>query len=232
MDIARSTRSLRVSHDGPLPALTHNEVIALLELIPEDDSLCAARDRALVALLYGTACRCISIERADIGHLDAAGATLRHAPKGHLAADAQVALPPAVCALVAVYLAQREQELGKAGADAPLFIALDRRSAGRRLTTRSMRRIVLRLMELGGHARRDGEGDPVNPGVYSAHSLRRSALVTAAESEGLEAAQSLAGHQRIETTRRAYVRAKMHDKLRRVAGALDLVKRPAKGTTP
>ena len=69
---------------------------------------------------------------------------------------------------------------------------------------------------------RGGDGALLNPGVFSAHSLRRSALTTAADAEGLEAAQALAGHARIETTRKAYVRVKMHERLRRVAGALDL----------
>lgn len=220
-DIARTARGLRLHLDGPLPALTHAQVVALLALLPDDQTLARRRDRALVATLYGTACRCISLARATVGGVDLTVGTLRHAPKGHRGADVVVALPPSVAALLGEYLTVRRAELGAATTD-PLFIALDRGSRGRALTTRSMRRIILGLMERAGHARRDADGKLHQPGVFSAHSLRRSALTTAAEAEGLEAAQALAGHARIETTRRAYVRVKMHARLQRVAGALDL----------
>ena len=223
-DIARSTKAIRVNHDGPLPALTHNEVVDLLGHIPDDEDLGHQRDRALVALLYGTGCRCISLERANCNDLDRIGGTLRHHPKGHRGADAQAQVPAASLQLLIGYLDTRSRTIGIPPEEAPLFVALDRGSSGRRLTTRSMRRIVLKLMELAGHARRNDEGELVNPGVYSAHSLRRSALTTAADVEGLEAAQSLAGHARIETTRKAYVRVKMHAKLKKVAGALNLIK--------
>jgi len=223
-DIARSTKAIRVNHDGPLPALTHNEVVDLLGHIPDDGGLGHLRDRALIALLYGTGCRCISLERANCTDIDRTGGTLRHHPKGHRDADAQAQIPEASLQILISYLDERARTLGITIEDAPLFIALDRGSSGRRLTTRSMRRIVLKLMEMAGHARRTDDGELVNPGVYSAHSLRRSALTTAADVEGLEAAQNLAGHARIETTRRAYVRVKMHAKLKKVAGALNLVK--------
>jgi site-specific recombinase XerD len=232
-DIARAVRAVRQHGDDPLPALTHDEILALLAQLPEDGTLARLRDRALIATLYGTACRCISLQRADVRHYESAGPTLRHSPKGHRGVDAAAQVPPSVARMIDGYLAARRAAIPTAPED-PLFIALDRGSKGRRLTTRSMRRIILAAMECAGHARRDAEGELVNPGVFSAHSLRRSALTTAADAEGLEAAQALAGHARIETTRRAYVRVKMHERLRRVAGALDIFKRPDPGgtTTP
>lgn len=56
-------------------------------------------------------------------------------------------------------------------------------------------------MERSGHIyRRDGKR--INPGLFSAHSIRRSASITFADAAGLDVAQGLLGHASIETTQK------------------------------
>ena len=98
--------------------------------------------------------------------------------------------------------------------------AVDRRCAGQRMTTKSVRRQVLHYMELAGHAIRR-EGRIVNPGMFSAHSIRRSAAVTTADAVGLDVAQGLLGHASIETTKEAYARVTLERRLRENAERLN-----------
>lgn len=218
-DIARPIRPVRVDRDGPLPCLGHQEVARLVSLI-DGERLADLRDRALVLTLYSTACRCVSLHRSDVRHLDLVAGALTHRPKGHRGHDTIAYLSPAAASACAAYLAERHRRAGTKP-DEPLWIATDHRSFGRRLGTRWMRRIVLDLMLRAGHARRGVDGRLVAPGVYSAHSLRRSAVTTTADAHGIEVAQALAGHATVTTTRRAYARAKHDQHLRSVAMTLN-----------
>ena len=219
--IARSVRAIREHRDSPLPALAHDQVVDLVGLIPED-TLVHLRDRAMIALIYATAFRTVSVVRADIEDVDFDRCSIAHQPKGHRAKDAAAVIPRSVGDLLSRYLEARKAEIGipVAVGPLPLFIALDRRCAGRRITARTIRRQVLHYMELAGHAVRRG-GDLVNPGVFSAHSLRRSAAVTTADAVGLEVAQGLLGHASLETTKKAYARTALERKLRVNAQRLD-----------
>ena len=219
-NVARSVRSARVHRDGPLPALDHQQVAALLQLIAGDD-LRALRDRALVATLYGTACRTVSLARARVDDLDVAAGTLRHRPKGHSSVDAIAYLPPGALATVTAYLAARHRR-AEVASEQPLFVAVGGNCWGMPLTTCSMRAVVRALMERAGHARRGLDGRLLAPGVWSAHSLRRSSLTTTADAFGLEAARSLAGHASVEQTQRTYVTTKLDGQMRRVAAVLNL----------
>ena len=192
--IARSIRALREDRSHPLPALSHQQVIALIGLVSED-TLVHLRDRAMIALSYATAFRSISVVRADIEDLDLAQCTISHQAKGHRGKDATAIMPRSVAELLCRYLARRRTEVGipEHPRPAPLFIALDRRCKGQRLTSKTIRRQVLHYMERAGHAQRH-EGRLLNPGVFSAHSLRRSASATTAEAVGRDIAQGLLGH--------------------------------------
>lgn len=219
--IARSVRVMREHRDGPLPALTHDQVVDLVGAIPED-TLVHLRDRAMIALIYATAFRTVSVARADIADVQFDLCSIAHQPKGHHAKDAMAVIPRSVADLLSRYLEARKAKIGipESKDPIPLFIALDRRCAGQRITARTIRRQVLHYMELAGHAvRRDG--DLVNPGVFSAHSLRRSAAVTTADAVGLEVAQGLLGHASLETTKKAYARTSLERKLRENAARLD-----------
>lgn len=224
--IARSTRALREFRDGPLPALSHEQVIALIGLIPED-SLGNIRDRAMLSLIYSTAFRTISLVRADIDDVDLDGCTVTYQGKGHHGKDAMAIIPPSVADLLRRYLARRRLELGipREFGPQPLFIALDRRCKGQRLTAKTIRRQVLHYMEQAGHAQRR-DGKLINPGVFSAHSLRRSASVTTADAVGLEVAQGLLGHASVETTKQAYARVTLERQLRDNAHRLDPLRSP------
>jgi integrase/recombinase XerC len=218
--IARSIRSIKEYRDGPLPALTHEQVVTLVQDIGED-TLQQLRDKTMIALMYSTAFRCVSLVRADIEDVDLDQNRIRHQPKGHLAKDAATVFPLSVSDLLQRYLAKRQSEIGTPlSSPQPLFVALDRRCAGRRLTTKSVRAIVLKYMELAGYAHRRG-GKLINPGVFSAHCLRRSASVTTAKKSGLEVAQGLLGHASIETTRKSYARSELDQQLKENASNLD-----------
>lgn len=216
-NIARATRGPRVRRDEPLPALDHAAVGALVRSI-EGDTLRGLRDRALIAVLYGTATRCVSLVRARIGDVDFESGTLRHQSKGHTDRDSVAVLPSSTLRHLSAYLFER----GEKDPTAPLFSAAGNRGRGAVLTSRSMRRAVLDRMEEAGHVRRDGTGRVVNRGHCGPHSLRRSALTTAADAHGIEAAQTLAGHASIDTTRRHYARVQAGRVLRNVATVLDL----------
>ena len=122
-DIARAARALRMHGDDPLPALTHAEVLSLLAQLPEDGTLARLRDRALIATLYGTACRCISLQRADVRHFESTGPTLRHSPKGHRGTDASAQVPPSVARLLDGYLTARRVEYRHHARGSPLHRA-------------------------------------------------------------------------------------------------------------
>lgn len=216
-NIARSTRGPKVRRDEPLPALDHADVGKLVRSI-RGDTLRDLRDRALITLLYGSAVRCVSLVRARIADVDFEAGTLRHQAKGHDEKDSLAFLPPTSLRYLSAYLAAR----GETDPTAPIFSSVGNRGRGAVLTSRSMRRAVLDRMDEAGHVRRDARGLVANRGHCGPHSLRRSALTTTADAQGIEAAQTLAGHASIDTTRRHYARVQASRVLRGVAAVLDL----------
>ena len=226
--IARSVRGLPVRKDEPLDCLDRDAVAGLLAYA-DGESLRGLRDAALVHVLFSTGLRLVSLCALDVGSLDAGDAVLVYAGKGDRDAARRAYLGPTALAAMGRYLRARR---GAEGADldkaAPLFAAVGNRAGGDRLTARSVRRVVVGLMEAAGHVHRDAAGKLDRPGVLSAHSLRRSAITCAFDAAGLDAAQTLAGHADPKTTRRAYARVQKGRVLRHLAGVLDLSER----TTP
>lgn len=220
--IARSVRGLAVRKDEPLDCLDRDAVAALLRHA-DLESLRGLRDAALVHVLFATGLRLVSLCGLDVADLDAGDAALVYRGKGDCDKARTAYLPPGALAALVRYLDARRAATG-ADLDgaAPLFAAVGNRAGGERLTARSVRRVVVALMEAAGHVHRDGAGHLLRPRVLSAHSLRRSAITTAFEAAGLEAAQTLAGHADPKTTRRAYARVNKGRVLRGLAGVLDL----------
>jgi site-specific recombinase XerC len=220
--IARSVRGLPVRKDEPLGCLDRDAVAGLLTYA-DGKSLQALRDRALVHVMFSTGLRLVSLCGLDVAHLDAGDAVLAYCGKGDRDAARRAYLGPAALEALRCYLQARRDA---AGADldkaAPLFAALGNRAGGDRLTARSVRRVMVGLMEAAGHVHRDGAGKLTRPRVLSAHSLRRSAITCAFDAAGLDAAQTLAGHADPKTTRRAYARVQKGRVLRNLAGVLDL----------
>jgi len=220
--IARSVRSLPVRKDEPLDCLSRDAVAGLLAHA-DGESLRGLRDAALVHTLFATGLRLVSLCAADVTDLDSGDAVLVYRGKGDREKARRAYLSPGALDALSRYLQARRDA---AGADldkaAPLFAAVGNRAGGERLTARSVRRVVVRLMEAAGHVKRDAAGRIARPRVLSAHSLRRSAITCAFDAAGLEAAQTLAGHADPKTTRRAYARVQKGRVLRDLAGVLDL----------
>jgi integrase/recombinase XerD len=219
--IGRSVRGLPVRKDEPLECLSRADVAGLLAHVGRD--LQGVRDAALVHVLFGTGLRLVSLCSLDVADLDTAAGVLTYRGKGDAGKARKAFLAPGALAALARYLHTRR---GAEGADlppaAPLFAAVGNRAGGKRLTLRSVRRVIVGLMERAGHVYRDGAGKILRPRVLSAHSLRRSAITAAYDAAGLEAAQALAGHADPKTTTRHYARVNKARLLRGLAAALDL----------
>jgi len=174
--------------------------------------------------MFSTALRLVSLTAANVADLDPLDAVLTYAGKGDRGTKGRRAYlsASALDALRRYLSARRAANGGTLDPQAPLFVAEGNRAGGGRLTARSMRRIIVGLMEKAGHVRRDETGHIARPRVFSAHSLRRSALTAAYDVAGLDAAQTLAGHADPATTRRHYARVQKGKVLKELAGALDL----------
>jgi site-specific recombinase XerC len=217
--IARSVAGMKDPKDEPLECLDRGQVVGLLDLV-DGDSLAAMRDRALVHVLFCTALRLVSLTGADLG--DVVDGELTYQGKGDRDKGRRAYLSPSALDALTAYLSARRAVEGPLAPDAPLFAAVGNRAGGARLSARSVRAVVVALMERAGHVRRDKEGHLVRPRVLSAHSLRRSAVTTAFEARGQNAAQALAGHADPRTTMRAYARVQKGRILRDLAAVLDL----------
>ena len=217
-NIARSIKSPRNFKDSPLPAPSTAEISAMFHSIPTD-SIQGKRARAMLAVMFATALRCVSLLRATVGDVDFQTGTIRHQPKGHREKDGIAVLSNTAREALVDYLAAR----GPLRESDPLFAPTgNRRSRSGALTTKSMRSVIMGLTEAAGLARRNAEGKIANPGHYGPHSLRRAAVTQAAEMLGMDAAQTLAGHASSDTTRRAYARTNRFRQLQATAKILDL----------
>ena len=229
--IARSVRGLPVRKDEPLDCLDRDAVRGLLAYT-DRASLRGLRDAALVHTLFSTGLRLVSLCALDVADLDAGDAVLTYAGKGDRDAARRAYLAPGALEALTRYLAARRSAEGAAlDKAAPLFAAVGNRAGGDRLTARSVRRVIVDLMERAGHVHRDAAGKLTRPRVLSAHSLRRSAITCAFDAAGLDAAQTLAGHADPKTTRRAYARVQKGRVLRSLASVLDLRACAGKGAT-
>jgi site-specific recombinase XerD len=236
--IARAAERLREHRDGPLPCLDHDqiqalrasarEVVCMAEEARRQASaaereactrrlLVARRTLAVLALLYGTGARLISLHRANCGDWHPGRNEWRHRPKGHVAADVVAYVGTAVTAELQAYLNARRN---RAPTD-PLFVSHAPGSDGHRLTVRMLSRTVLEMLERAGHVTRGPDGAVTEPRRLSAHSLRRSAAKRMVEKHDLELARQFLGHASLETTRRAYARIQRGEDLRRAAADLD-----------
>lgn len=219
--IARSVRGLKVAKDEPLDCLPPAEVARLLDTV-DAKGLAGLRDAALVHVLFCTGLRLVSLTAASVGDLDAGDAVLVYKGKGDTEKARRAYLSAGALQALNRYLQARHEQNGTLDAAAPLFAAVGNRAGGERLSARSVRRVVVGLMEAAGHVQRDGAGKLLRPRVLSCHSLRRSAITAAYDAAGLDAAQTLAGHADPKTTRRAYARVQKGRVLRDLAGVLDL----------
>jgi integrase/recombinase XerC len=178
--------------DHYMPAfLTVDEVFALLET-PGDSDTFAARDRAILELLYSSGIRVAELVGLDLNRLDFANESVRVVGKG----NKERVVPfgrPALEALQ-TYLPEREMLLLariKRGHQ-PEKNAVFLNSRGSRLTVRSIERLV------NDYALRAGIITNVTP-----HALRHSFATHLLEmGADLRTVQELLGHASLSTTQR------------------------------
>jgi integrase/recombinase XerC len=140
----------------------------------------AARDRAILEMLYATGARVAELCALDLADLDGAGDTIRVRGKG--AKERVIPVGDAALQALAAYLRVR------GNADGPLFENV----RGGRLTARSVHRIVKARSRAAGLTRR------VTP-----HTLRHTFATHMLDAGAdLRLIQDLLGHSRLSTTQR------------------------------
>jgi len=173
--------------DQKLPRhLRPGEIETLLEAVDGKEPL-ARRNRALLELLYATGLRVGELVSLDWSDLDLAGRVLRVLGKGGKERMAPFGRP-AVVALEAWRDHWPEVRAEVADGDEPVFL----NHRGRRLTARSVRRILDQAVETACLA----------PGVHP-HTLRHTFATHLLEGGAdLRAIQELLGHSSLATTQR------------------------------
>ena len=171
--------------------LSVDEVFALLEM-PNNDDPFAARDRAILEMLYATGMRVSELAGLDLPALDFATGMVKVTGKGNKQRLTPMGNP--AMESITAYLPQREalrRERFKRGLDQD-GEALFLNTRGGRLTTRSVERLV------SLYAQRAGIASRVTP-----HALRHSFATHLLEmGADLRAVQELLGHASLSTTQK------------------------------
>ena len=203
-NVAAGVKGTKASRGHKKDALTPAQVAHILQVL-KGDGIAAMRDFAIVNLLIRTGLRTIELARADVGDIRAKGGrtVLYVHGKGRQSKDEFVVLTDAAVRPIYSYLALRESR----GKDEPLFASLSNKSYGKRLTTRSVRRIAKNALLKAGF----------DDSRLTAHSMRHTAVTMALMGgASLQQAQAMARHGNINTTM-VYVHG-----LERVSNAAEL----------
>jgi integrase/recombinase XerD len=173
--------------------LEQDEVEKLLQAVPQDGSLKAARDRVILAIMVLEGTRTIELHRASIKDLVRQGNNLGIRVEGKRSIRV-VPLTPEIAKIVILYLRLRETAGEVLKPDRPLFIAVGNRSGGERISRRGIRLIVDRYL--------NDSSLKYTPGrIISAHSLRHTAGTLALRNGAeLRQVQDLLGHADPRTT--------------------------------
>lgn len=141
----------------------------------------AARDRAIIRLLWDLGLRRGEVVSLDLEHLDSERGRLAVLGKRRSGREWET-LPPESLAALSMWLGWRGSEPG------PLFLNLDRAGKGSRLTTTSVYRMI--------RARGKAAGVEVRP-----HGIRHSAITTVLDLSGgnVRAAQRFSRHRDLAT---------------------------------
>jgi integrase/recombinase XerC len=171
--------------------LSVDEVFALLESPGSDDKF-AARDRAMLELLYSTGMRVSELVACNMVHLDFDNGMVKVKGKGNKERLVPVG-NPAISALKDYFIVRDEQlrkrlQQGKKCDRDALFL----NSRGSRITTRSVERLIA---EYGRKAKID---KPVTPHVLR-HSFATHLLEMGAD---MRSVQELLGHASLSTTQK------------------------------
>lgn len=209
-NVADRVKGAKLDTEHKKDYLTTKQVARLLGAI-DRSTLKGLRDYAILSVMVTTGLREISIVRANIGDIRAAGDTiaLYYQGKGHEEKSDYVKLAEPVEEAVRAYLKAR----GETDLKATLFSSIANRNTGERMTTRSVSRIAKeRLIAVGLESDR-----------LTGHSLRHTAATLNLLNGGtVEETQQLLGHRNINTTliySHALERAK-NDSEERIARAI------------
>lgn len=183
-NVAKAVRNPRQETYQPR-VLNVDEAFAVLDAGDENgDPLRHSRDRALAELLYGSGLRISEALGLDVDDVQLAAGVVRVMGKG--SRERMAPLSDTCLAALREWLGDRSL-LAAEGEDA-LFVGM----RGRRLQRREAARIMDRLADLAGLARR-----------FSPHALRHSFATHLLDSGAdLRSVQELLGHRRLTTTQR------------------------------
>lgn len=187
-NITQRVKGAKIDKEHKKDYLTTKQVNKLLGAI-DRSTIGGLRDYAILSVMVTTGLREISIVRANIGDIRAAGddTALYYQGKGHEERADYVKLAEPVEDAVRAYLAAR----GETNPEAPLFCSIANRNAGGRMTTRSISRVAKeRLIAVGLDSDR-----------LTGHSMRHTAATLNLLNGGtVEETQQLLGHSNINTT--------------------------------
>lgn len=179
---------VKVNHEHKKDALSARQAGNLIKSLA-GDSLKSKRDKAILALMVSTGCRCIELSRAAVGDIihEFGNVYLLVQGKGHSAKDSRVLLPAQVVRLIRDYLAAR----GTVDNSAPLFASTANRNRGQALSTQSISKMVKSTLRAAGF----------DTPRLTAHSLRHTAA-TAMIIAGVDLTQvqQVLRHVNINTT--------------------------------
>ncbi len=169
------------------------EVEKLLEAIPQDGTLKAARDRAMLAIMALEGPRTVELHRANISDVVQQGGKLGIRVEGKRNIRI-VPLTPDIANLLMHYLETREENGETLKPSSPLFVAVGNRAGGKRISRRGIRLIVDSYLKQTALKQTPGR-------TISAHSLRHTAGTLALRSGAeLRQVQDLLGHADPRTT--------------------------------
>ncbi|WP_036485807.1 tyrosine-type recombinase/integrase [Myxosarcina sp. GI1] len=173
--------------------LEQAEVETLLQTIPRDGSLKAARDKAMIAIMVLEGTRTIELHRANISDLVRQGKNLGVRVEGKRSIRV-VPLTSDIANLLVDYLHLRETAGEVLKPNSPIFIGVGNRSKGKRISRRGIRLIVDNYLQQASLKYTPGR-------TISAHSLRHTAGTLALHSGAeLRQVQDLLGHSDPRTT--------------------------------
>ncbi len=164
------------------------KVERILDAIPADDQPQHLRDRAILELLFSSGLRVSELVNLDQGHVNTKRREFMVRGKGQK--DRPVFISVSAADHVDAYLASRSDTL------APLFLNYSRNSVAdtsgnyRRLTPRSIQRIITKYTKLAGITKH------VTPHTMR-HSFATDLLMNGAD---IRSVQSMLGHSNISTT--------------------------------
>jgi len=187
-NVSVNVKSLRLDNGFKKDALTAHQVSQILTSVDRDNEK-GLRDYAILLLMTTTGLRTIEIQRANIEDLCPLGdyKVLYIQGKGHNEKTDYVKIEPVVEEAINKYLEVR----GAEKCSDPLFASVANRNRGKRITTRSISRIVKNNMLAAG----------LNSKRITAHSLRHTAATLNLLSGGtVEETRQLLRHSNINTT--------------------------------